>query len=200
MLVNTANIQSTAISTNNFTILASANNLIIELNAFQSHTDNISGVVVVTDPTVPSLSSAQNIGQLNMLNLAKTDGVSNTVPILGSYTSLFIADILQANTIQLSAYATEFANSITTDMDGNTISSLSSSELTNIASYMNSTKTILNTRRLADWNFYRNSLQISKDASFLQQFNSMGGTMTYLVQNVVGTASLNQKINLVSTG
>lgn len=195
MLVSTANIQSTAISTNTFTVLASANTLIIELDAFLSHTNNVSGVSVVTNPTVPSLSSAQNIGQLNMLTLSKTDGVSNTVPILGSYTSLFIPDILQANTIQLSAYATEFADSITTDEDGNTISSLSESELNNIASYMDGTTLILNTRRTEDWTFYRNSLQISKDAGFLQQFNSMGGTMTYLINNVVGTESLKEKLN-----
>jgi len=195
MLVSTINIQSTAISTNTFTVLNSANNLIVELNAFLSHTNNVSGVSVVTDPTVPSLSSAQNIGQLNMMTLSKTDGVSNTVPILGSYTSLFIPDILQANTIQLAAYASEFAGSITVDDGGNTISSLSDSELNNIENYMDGTRVILNTRRTEDWSFYRNSLQISKDAAFLQQFNGMGGTMSYLINNVVGTDSLKQKIN-----
>lgn len=191
MLVYAANIVSSALTTNNFTVSAAANNLIIELNAFQSHTDNISGVATVTDTTVPGYDTASAIGQQTLMILSKTDGsssTSNTDPILGSFTSLFIPDILQANTNQLNIYKNEmYANSLGTI--------ISPTELQKIANYANSTTLVLNTRRTSDWTFFQNSFQVVKDYGFLQQFGNMGGTNTYLVNNVIGTPSLVTKIN-----
>jgi hypothetical protein len=139
------------------------------------------------------------MGQLNMMTLAKTDGVTDTSPILGSFTSLFIGDILTANTIKLTYYANEYANSITmtTDPDtGNTSysSNLPNSEIIIIQNYVTSTTNVLYNQRTQDWTFYQNSIQVSQDMNFLQQFNNMGGTMTYLVDNVVGTPSLVSKL------
>jgi hypothetical protein len=200
MLASASSLHDLATTANDFVTVAYASNLTIELNKFKSHTDNISGVTVSNSQGIPSLNSAQNIGQLNMLTLSKSDGVSNTVPILGSFTSLFIPDILQANTIQLALYTTEYAGSIITVTDpetGNTSmsSNLSNNEIANIQNYILSTTSILYNQRMQDWTFYQNSSQMNQDVSFLQQFNSMGGTMTYLVQNVVGTPSLIEKLN-----
>ena len=58
---------------------------------------------------------------------------------------------------------------------------------------------IMTTRRNHDFTFYQNSLQVTKDAGFLQQFNSMGGTNTYLVENVIGTDSLKAKLASANT-
>lgn len=199
MLISSNTLSVSANSANDNVTVALVATLVIELNNFKSHTDNISGLTISTSQGIPSLGSAQSIGQLNMMTLAKTDGVTNTAPILGSFTSLFISDILQANTVQLQYYANEYANSIitTTDMEsGNTTTSsnLSPTEITKIQNYVISTTNVLYNQRMQDWTFYQNSLQVSNDVSFLQQFNNMGGTMSYLVNNVVGTPSLVTKL------
>jgi hypothetical protein len=200
MLVSTANIaiNSLAIANSN-TIFANvfsyADNLIVSLNSFQSHTDNICGLNIVSDATVPSYDTAFVLGQMSMFNLAKCDEPqTNTSIMLGCFTSLFIPDILKSNTIQLEYYNTELSNSIviTTDEFGNTIyySTLSASQISNLENYLISTASVLDTRRSEDWTFYQNSLQIAKDVAFMQQFSSMGGTQSYLVNNIIGTPAL----------
>ena len=208
ILVNTANIISSANLISLQTMMDAGNALVLVVNSFKSHTDNISGVVTVTSPGVPSYDTASGLGQQNMMTLTRTDGTqSNTTPILGSFTSLFIPDILKANDAQILSYSVELAGSITvtTGTDGNgdpTVtysSNLSPAELAAIESYLNSTGTIMTTRRNHDFTFYQNSLQVTKDAGFLQQFNSMGGTNTYLVENVIGTDSLKAKLASANT-
>jgi hypothetical protein len=200
MLDSTANIANNAYLANNFILSDEANTLILELDAFQSHTDNISGLTVVQTGDVPSYDSASSFGQLNMMTVTKVDGLpANTDPILGSFTSLFIQDILEANNTQLQIYSEEFANSIIEIIEpesGNTTysSNLSNTEIANIESYIISTKDVLNTRRNADWTFFRNTIQVAQDNGFLQQFTTMGGTNSFLVNNVVGTDSLKEKI------
>lgn len=182
MITNATLIAANANTINASTLEATAASLIVELNAFKSHTDNISGVVVVTDMyNYPSYDSAFSMGQQSMMLLTKTDGPQqNTDVMLGSFTSLFIQDILDANTIQLSAYA-PLINVAT----GNTDPIINT-----VSDYCNTTSSILNTRRLADWAFYQNTLQVMKDMAFLQQFTQMGATQTYLVKNLIGTPTL----------
>jgi hypothetical protein len=175
-----------------------ATSLMIEITNFKSHTDNISGVVAVSNTLFPSLQSAQNMGQLNMMTLARSDGVSNTAPILGSFTSLFIMDEIQANANTILTFAQEYANSITSNVVGaNTYysSNLSNTIIATIDSYVSNTTLLLSTRRTSDWAFYRNSLQLAKDVGYMQQFSNMGATMSYLVNNVVGTPNLLSKLN-----
>jgi hypothetical protein len=182
MISSATLIAANANTINASTLEASAINLIIELNAFKSHTDNISGVVTVSNTAVfPSYDAAFGIGQQSMMILTKTDGAQqNTDAILGSFTSLFIQDILDANTIQLSAYATLI----------NVSTSNTAAICNTVSVYCGNTANVLSTQRLADWSFYQNSLQVMRDTAFLQQFNAMGGTQTYLVKNLVGTPTL----------
>lgn len=207
MLANTNNIYINANTTNNFTLRDIANTLIIQLNEFKYHTDNISGVAVNTETAaganvavnVPTLSSAENIGQLNMMTLAKTDGVQNTSAILGSFTSLFIQDELSANANTIASYDKQFAGSINLVDDGmgnfSYTSNLSNAQIAVIESYLSNTQNLIYERRMGDWNFYANSVKLSEDMQLVQEFDSMGGTMTYLVQNVVGTANLKSYIS-----
>jgi len=207
MLANTSNIYYNANLANQTALMEVANNLIIELNEFKYHTDNISGVAVVTESEaagnvsmdVPTLASAENIGQLNMMTLAKTDGVQNTVGILGSFTSLFIQDELSANANTIALYDFQFANSITITPDGLGgyiyTSNLSAGDIINIESYLANTKNLIYDRRISDWNFYANSVQLSQEVQILQELENTGGTLTYLIENVVGSANLKSYLN-----
>lgn len=196
MNVSIASIKVSANLANLSNVMTSSNNFTLAIGTFHYHTDNVSGLNVVTDPSCPSFDTASAYGQMNMMNLTKTDGSqSNTNSILGSFTSLFVKDEIQANTVQLDYYAGILANSITIvigdDGLGNTTSNASSnlagSEIANIVSYIDSTTSLLNTRASHDKTFYQNSIQVTKDVAFMQQFNNLGNTQKYLLNNVIGT-------------
>lgn len=197
---NLANISASALSIfNTATIVLdadmtnAANALVTEVNSFISHTDNISGVSIVTSANVPSYDTASALGQQIMMILAKTDGntsVKNTAPILGSFTSLFIQNDLIANSIKLHAYAGEYANSIINDGMGGYSSGLGPEETANIKNYVLSTSNLMYDRETFDKDYYVNAKQVVQDFSFLQQFNNMGGTNTYLTTNMIGTPYL----------
>ena len=200
MLVSVANIAINSLAVANANtqfanVFTYANNLIISLNSFQSHTDNISGLNIVTSPDVPSYDYSFNTGQISLINLAKfNEPQPNTDIILGSFTSLFIPDTLKANDEQLQIFNTQLSNSIVigTDEYGNTYyySTLTGSQVANLENYISSTTSILNTRRTQDWNFHQNSMQILEDEAFIQQFSNLGGTQSYLLNNIIGTPNL----------
>ena len=172
---------------------AIASGLMVNANNFTKHTNNISGVCLVTDANVPSYDMASAVGQQIMMILAKVDGntsVKNTAPILGSFSSLFISNTGQENANVLYFYAGEYANSLISNGAGGYDSVLSSSEISNIKSYMANTSSNMNTRETFDKDYYVNVRQIIQDYSFMQQFNTMGGTNTYLTTNIIGTKEL----------
>ena len=172
-----------------------ASGLMVNANTFTQHTNNISGVSIVTDANVPSYDLASAVGQQIMMILAKVDGntsVQNTSPILGSFTSLFISDDIQANANALYFFATEYSSSVTGGGESGPayVSTLDPSELSNIRNYIANTSSSMNTRETFDKDYYVNVRQIIQDYSFMQQFNNMGGTNTYLTTNMIGTPEL----------
>lgn len=195
-----ANIHSSAVSiynTSQIVMDASmsyvANLIVANSNSFTGHTNNIAGVSTVTDANVPSYDTASALGQQVMMILAKTDGntsVKNTAPILGSFSSLFVANTIQANANVIYFYAGEYANSIVSDGMGGYVSTLSPSEISNIQTYLVSTSSFMYTRESFDKAYYVNAKKVVQDFSFLQQFNTMGGTNTYLTTNIIGTKEL----------
>jgi len=209
MLSSAISISSNAFIINAFSMSASANNLIIELNRFVSHTDNISGITTVTSPSVPSFDRASNLGRMSLQILSKADEPqSNTDVLLGSFTSLFIQDILLANSNQLLSYSIQLKNSIsantTDDGEGGPSTTTYSSNLANsiissMSSYCNTTSSILNTRRIHDWTFYQNTNELMRENGFLQQFNNLGNTQKFLIKNAIGTTSLIDKLTSANT-
>lgn len=195
MSANTANVIGGGYTTGNVfvtdaqisaaaALFTASSNLIIELNDFKRHTDNISGVTVVNSTDFPSYETAAGIGQMNMMTLTKTDGTpQDTVPILGSFTSLFIKDELTQYDNDLITYNSQF-----------TVNS-NATFIQTITDYINPITSNLSTRRNQDWTFFRNSMQVMKDIGFLQQFTNMGGTQSYLVKNLIGTDSLVSKLS-----
>lgn len=190
IFISAQTIYTTAATAADASAMYVANNLIIKIEDFSKHTDNISGVTLAMDANVPAYDTASAVGQQIMMILAKTDGntsVQNTAPILGSFTSLFVTSEIQSNTIQLYTYAHEYANSLISDGMGGYYSVMDTS---NMLSYMVNTANFMNTRTYFDRDYYVNAKQVVQDYSFLQQFNTMGGTNTYLVTNIVGTPEL----------
>ena len=209
MLSSATIISSNALTINAFSLAASANSLILELGKFVSHTANISGVTVVYASDVPSYAGAAATGQSSLLTLNMAgEPQTNTDIMLGSFTSLFIQDILTANADQILSYSIQLKNSISANTtgggeDGPSVttysSNLANSIISSMSSYCNTTSDILNTRRMHDWTFHRNLQQIMQDNGFLQQFNNLGATQKYLIKNVIGTTSLVDKLTSANT-
>jgi hypothetical protein len=167
---------------------------ITEIIAFKSHTDNISGLTIATSnsTTIPQFDSVVSIGQQLLTLTNTTDGISNSTPMLGSLTSLFIGDDLANNNliIHTDRLAMDAAN-----VGG--ISSLTANQINLIITHVQTANTLVSTRRYHDWNFYEKSYQILSDYYFVKKFTNMGNTSTYLVNNLIGTDII--KTNIANT-
>lgn len=202
-IIAVANIQNVA----NLNYLYVAANTIAGTTArnFQDHTDRISGVVqpYADTATYPHLQTALNTGQMLIYLTSQSDGISNNSPIMGNFTSLTTANQLGDLYNTIIVYPSTIANSInvvtTTDGGGNTITTyttnLSNSQIVTFTNNLNTIIAIMNTRRTADENFYYNSQDVLNDYHTVKQFNKMGSTQTYLIQNLVGSDKLLSRLN-----
>jgi hypothetical protein len=181
---------------------ANLTNLIIEIGNYLSHTSNISGVTEaranISDTSnvlthFPDYNKAVSAGEQILLLTSSTDGVANTVPLLGNFTSLFISDEITANANNIINDLVTVRNSIRIEEIGgetptsSNISNLSSILITTITANVVAANTLLSTRRLHDWNFYRNSLNILDDYNKINALGRVGNTQKYLINNLVGT-------------
>ena len=167
----------------------SANNCLLEVSNFGSHTNNVSGVSAnIGTYTIPTYDLIIGSGtQLTML-LNKTDGIANAVSTLGCMTSLFINDILTANTLTIANDANVI---VIADASGNATSNM----CYNISNYLTNVQSILYNSRSQDWFFYSTSMTTLQNYMFLSGFSDMGNTKTGLINNVIGTPSLIAKIS-----
>lgn len=176
------------------TFNTSLTNCLSAITLFKSHTDAISGVTTPTAATTPTYGNIVTIGRQVLAITNKTDGITNTLPVLGNMTCLYINPELTANTAQLSNDIITITNS----KSGNN-SDLSLSATQTIINYVQSIGTQLNTRRNADISFYMNSRRIVDEYNFLIRFSNIGPTQEYLINNVVGTEYLKAKIASANT-
>jgi hypothetical protein len=183
----------------------SLTNLIIEIGNYLSHTSNISGVteakanVTENSTTVtyfPDYRKAVSAGEQILMLTNTTDNVANSVPLLGNFTSLFITDDINASANNIINDLVTVRNSIRvetiTEGDPPTtttvnVSNLSANVFTTISANVTAANTLLSTRRLHDWNFYRNSLNILDDYNKVNSLGRVGNTQKYLINNLIGT-------------
>ena len=177
-----------------------ANNLLIQVLDFKSHTDNMSRLTVVTSNTeavvdtanIPNYDSAMSQGQELVTLLYQTESVKNTSAILGCFTSLFINTELTANnSVVENGYIT-----LTNSYNGTT-SNISNSALITIRNNLETANTLMYNQRMSDWNFFKKQRQILDDYNFVSKFNTVGNTENFLIQNYIGTTFL--KNNLANT-
>jgi hypothetical protein len=191
---NSINILAQNLSLSN--IATQANNFIIELDKFKSHTDNISGVIDITtnetvDIDIPVYETAIAAGETLVPLLYSTDNVANTVGALGSFTSLYINDKLSANlTILTADYASLNNAQLLSGLPPTLKSTLGGVTLEAINSHIAIANTMINTRRLHDWNFFKQSRAIARDMGIVSQFSNMGKMKSHLTYYKIGTDEL----------
>ena len=174
------------------------------------HTDRISGVVTYSPSEEINLSidqyvikpyykSAVAVGRLVMYLTNQTDNITNTSPIMGSFTSLLVGPQLSDSDNTITIYYNLIANSISTSLDinGNVVatSSLTLDQVNNINTGISNTITFLTTRQTHDENFFTNSNDLVSKFQSINQFGQTGETQNYLINNFIGSPKLLSRIN-----
>jgi len=196
-------------------LFASMNSNLISIsgntgNNFIAHTDRISGVAPFSsteDPSeFPYYKIAISTGKVMVYLIHQSDGITNSAPIMGSFTSLFVGDELQTVLDTISTYQNTINTSITytTSLLGtppNTYTyttKTSNLSLATVQSMNNNVSYIIDTmdtRRTHDETFYRNSRAVLDDYNAVKQFNNMGETQDQLIQNYIGSDKLLSRLN-----
>ena len=171
-------------------LLNSSMNCMVQIDRFKSHTDNISGVAATSgSETIPCYVTAINTGQTLLTILNKTDGMANSLPAMGSFTSIFVETELNANNVSLGSNCQIFINSVSSNT-----TNLSSSSITSIKNVVDNLNNFLYNRWSHDWTFYGNSVSLLNDYFKIDNLNNIGSTQSYLIDNYIGTETIKTDI------
>ena len=175
-----------------------------EVDAFITHTNNVSGVSAqsMSSAGIPSYDLALSVGNEMLRIVVSEEEILNASPFLGNFTSLFIEDDLRVLANNLVINVSELANSITIIYTEESPyvsyeSNLSSSKINSIYSNITAAYDLVHDRRIEDWEFYQRSQQILNDYMMLTRFNNLGNTQRTLINDYIGTERL--KNNLANT-
>ena len=168
---------------------------------FLEHTNRISGITSITVSAdqgvanLPHYETATQTGKALVSLIYQTDGVSNNAPIMGNFTSLFVANDLIVIYNTLSTYANIVNNSITTTIDPMTFLPINTSNLTynvvnSIATTANSANSIFYERRVHDEQFFKNSSDLLIDYKKVRGIGNSGQAESYLIENFIGSNKL----------
>jgi hypothetical protein len=171
-------------------IETSANTLANVATSFLAHTNRISGVTPFVGQEIenPYYDTAMGLGKTALYITNQTDNITNTSPILGSFTSILIGpQVGSANTV--------LANDLIILNNGVTANNLTEAQISQILFDISNTNTLLVTRQAADVTYYTNLRSFVDEYNSVKKFTNMGETETYLVNNFVGTAKIKERIN-----
>lgn len=183
------------------TVRNSATQLRSNAQEFLSHTSRLSGLTpyVGTDDINPYLDMAMSFGRTAMYITQQTDGITNNAPIMGSFTSLMIEPQLIANNNTLLTYKNQIEGSINVSFDivlqeNVHNSNLTNQQITTINTHINNLNNYMQTRRIADINFYNNVKYFIEGYNKTKKLNNMGETEKYLIMNLIGTEKAKTRI------
>lgn len=183
---------------------------------FIIHTNRMSGVSPLESSNVeiynlqstfeettpqPHYETALGIGRLLLILTHQSDSINNSAPVLGSFTSLFIANTLGNLSNSLSTYFDLINNSITITGAGTEAdpfvrsSNLILSTAQTIENTVIEIKDTMNNRREHDINFYANSQNVFSDLAKINQFSQPGEVQKLLINEFIGTPKLISRIN-----
>jgi len=186
----------------NSSIYIAATTLASTSNTFLIHTNRLSNVdpFVGQDTDAPFYLNALNFGRMAMYITNQTDGIINTSPIMGSFTSLLVTPQISANANTINAYISLIASSISSNTDPETLitsntSNLSNSQIAQIYSGLANTNNLMAGRRNADVTYYTNLRNFVNNYNTTKTISNMSETEKYLANNFIGTEKLIIRIN-----
>lgn len=177
-------------------LFVAANSFSTEITLFLSHTNNVSGVSPADEGgedsfNFPYYESATGLGKLLMYLTHQSDGILNTSPTIGSMTSLFIEDELDAN---LTIVVDDLATINDSFSIGTGTYSLSNAQIEVIETHIETANNLVGTRRNHDVNFFRNAKGVIEDYGKVSKFSNMGATETKLTSDYIGTDKLKERL------
>ena len=172
---------------------------------FINHTNRISGVVPITANTdaadKPHLEQAMQIGRALTYIIYQVDGREDNAPMLGSFTSILIANTINDYANVIVTYANTINNSITIttetvgeDVITTKVSNLSYAAVNSIAATANTLNTLFLERRVHDENFYTKSNELVNEAKNIRRYENLGASEENLVQNLIGSDKLKSRL------
>ena len=172
---------------------------------FINHTNRISGVVPITANTdaadKPHLEQAMQIGRALTYVIYQVDGREDNAPMLGSFTSILIANTINDYVNVIVTYANTINNSITIttetvgeDVITTKVSNLSYAAVNSIAATANTLNTLFLERRVHDENFYTKSNELVNEAKNIRRYENLGASEENLVQNLIGSDKLKSRL------
>jgi hypothetical protein len=179
-------------------IPTTAQTLTIEMQQFKRHTDNVSGVSSEPMfPGIPSYDLIVAVGNEITRIVVNEDDITDTSGVLGSATSLFVGSDLNQYLTILTSDISLVNNSISVITTGDPenpetilVSNLTSQQVNSVYSNVSTLYTLVNGRRLHDWNFFENSLDVLMDVSMVTRFSSVGNLQKTLINEYIGTEKL----------
>lgn len=189
-LITAANTGSSANITGCDLIESAANTLYSTSQSFLAHTNRISGITpfVGQDVTNPYLDTAMGLGKSALYITNQTDAITNTAPIMGSFTSILIGPQIDTQTSILN-------NDLIILTDGVTANNLTESQINQIILDITTAGDLLSTRQNADVTYFTNLRTFVDNYNQVKQFSNMGETQTYLINNFIGTPKLLTRLN-----
>ena len=177
-----------------------ANNMLLAATAgqtsvtnFTNHTNNLSGVTRSSNTAAyPDYTSALNVGRQILQLVNKSDGVQNNTPILGNFTSLYIANTIADYTTTLRNDYITLSNSFS-----GANSNISNSAMNTIIYDIQSLSTVLDARTNGDITFYTNSVEIVNEYLQVLQFSNLGATQNNLIEKI-GTTKLKDDLGITT--
>ena len=174
-----------------------ANNFLIELSSFVSHTNNLSGVNSITDANnangpieFPYFETATGFGKVLIFITHESDGVLNSSPVIGSMSSIFIDTELQANSQIISNDLLTINNSF---VGG--IYTISGPAINAIISNIQTVNNFIATRKSSDITFYTNVRSVISDYGGVNGFNNMGEINRKIITDFIGTDKIVTRLN-----
>ena len=193
---------TTALWTTIYTTLGNIVDANTEMVQFINHTNRISGVVPITANTEaaakPCLEQALQVGRALTYLVYQVDGREDNAPMLGSFTSILVANTISdyANTIV--TYPNTINASITVSTSGTppdpvittNTSNLTYNVVNSIATTANSANSIFYERRIHDEQFFKNSSDLLIDYKKVRGIGNSGQAESYLIENFIGSNKL----------
>lgn len=188
-----------------YTTLDSIANANTEMVQFINHTNRISGVVPITANTdaanKPCLDQAMQIGRALTYLIYQVDGREDNAPMLGSFTSILVANTISDYANIIITYANTINASITETLGGTppdtfTIrtSNLTYNTVNSISNFTSNLYSLLYDRRTHDENFYTNANDLVNEAKNIRRYSNLGASEESLVQNLIGTDKLKSRL------
>lgn len=176
------------------------------MEEYLAHTYRISGVVPVSANVnaadKPYLEQAMQVGRALMYLIYQTDGREDNAPLMGSFTSILVANTVNDYANIIVTYANTINASVTESIGGtppDNLITIRTSNLTydtvnTIASVANNLSTLLHDRRVHDETFYTNANQLVNDAKSIRRYANLGASENGLIQNLVGSDKLKSRL------